>query len=103
MSTMVKENESPVMPVGMRTKGLTAGYLAPWPKDLPSPACASTDLDPECWFPSDLAEFRAAASVCASCRLADFCRQVASARGEYGVWGGILYEDGVPVDPAALG
>lgn len=97
---MTKTKEQiPGLEPGMKTKGITAGYAHPWPKGLPTPACADTGYDPDWWFPTDAATRRVAARICATeCALADLCRQVAATRGEYGVWGGVLFDNGHPIE-----
>lgn len=98
----------PGMGPGMNTKALTAGYVMPWPKDRPAdlliPACKNKEYDPEWWHPDlkDEATFNRAARVCREeCPLTSLCQTLATARGEYGVWGGVLHDKGKPVRGAA--
>lgn len=79
-----------------KTKAITAANSYPWPveKVLPDPVCASHD--PELWFPDDTDDYEEAKRLCGTCPLAALCRDVAATRGEYGVWGGVLYKNGRP-------
>ncbi len=77
----------------LTTKGVTVAYRHPTPTapDMPW-ACAG--IDPDQFFPEDEATLAAARRICAACPLQDVCRELGLARGESGVWGGLLLEDG---------
>lgn len=77
----------------LTTKGVTVAYRHPTPTapDMPW-ACAGAD--PDQFFPEDDATLALARDLCARCPLRDVCRQLGLARGESGVWGGLLLEDG---------
>jgi hypothetical protein len=77
----------------LTTKGVTVAYRHPTPTEPDLPwACAG--IDPDQFFPEDDATLAAARSICAGCPLRDVCRDLGLARGETGVWGGLLLEDG---------
>ena len=64
----------------------------------PQAACYGTDT-PETWFPRTAAEYRTATAVCATCPLRDGCYTIGVTRGESGVWGGELLDEGKPIPP----
>ena len=80
----------------LTTKGVTVAYRHPTPtSDMPW-ACAG--IDPDQFFPEDDATLAAARGICAGCPVRDVCRELGLARGETGVWGGLLLEDGKVLD-----
>jgi hypothetical protein len=81
----------------LTTKGVTVAYRHPTPTEPDMPwACA--DADPDQFFPEDEATLAIARGVCASCPVSDVCRELGLARGESGVWGGLLLDDGKVLD-----
>lgn len=94
----MKHQKNPDLLPGMRTKGITAGYAHPWPKGLPTPACAQPGYDPDWWHPTTEDTRGVAERICRTeCALTEFCATAARTRGEYGVWGGVLFNNGAPV------
>ncbi|HUQ00684.1 MAG TPA: WhiB family transcriptional regulator [Aeromicrobium sp.] len=81
----------------LTTKGVTVAYRHPTPTapDMPW-ACAG--IDPDQFFPEDDATLALARGICAACPVRDVCRELGLARGESGVWGGLLLEDGKVLD-----
>lgn len=82
----------------LMTKAYAAADLFPWPRGTEEVAvCASHD--PELWFPRDQYDYDEAVALCETCPLIDLCRAVAVARGEQGIWGGVLFDkDGRALD-----
>lgn len=80
----------------LRTKGVVAGHRYPWPRrHSVAPACAG-HAEPEQFFPTNEGELAAAKALCAGCGIRELCLAVALARGESGVWGGVLLDEGKP-------
>lgn len=79
----------------LTTKGATVAYRHPTPS-ITAWACA--DADPEQFFPEDDATLALARAICAECPVRDVCRALGIARGETGVWGGVLLADGRILD-----
>ena len=77
----------------LTTKGVTVAYRHPTPT-TPDMGWGCAGIDPEQFFPEDEATLAAAVRICADCPLQDVCRELGLARGESGVWGGLLLEDG---------
>ncbi len=77
----------------LTTKGVTVAYRHPTPT-APDLGWACAGIDPEQFFPEDEATLAEARRICARCPLQDVCRELGLARGESGVWGGLLLEDG---------
>lgn len=77
----------------LTTKGVTVAYRHPTPT-TPDLGWACAGLDPEQFFPEDDATLALARKVCAGCPLQDVCRSLGLSRGESGVWGGLLLDDG---------
>ena len=77
----------------LTTKGVTVAYRHPTPTS-PDMGWACAGIDPEQFFPEDEATLAAARQICADCPLQDVCRELGLARGESGVWGGLLLEGG---------
>lgn len=57
-----------------------------------TPACATAD--PNLFDPHSKAELAQATVICGSCPLATECLRVGFQRREWGVWGGVLLEEG---------
>lgn len=80
----------------LETRAGTAANRYPWPRaNTATPVCA--DHDPELWFPHDKDNYAEAVALCGRCPLVGLCREVAIARGETGVWGGVLFKGGRPL------
>jgi hypothetical protein len=77
----------------LTTKGVTVAYRHPTPT-APDMGWACSGIDPEQFFPEDEVTLAAARGICADCPLQDVCRELGLARGESGVWGGLLLENG---------
>jgi hypothetical protein len=84
------------------TQGVTAAYRYPTPR---SPAltwsCAGY-ADPDVFDPADEAAFAEAKAVCAGCEVRALCLALGLERGEWGVWGGVLLENGKPTEKVKL-
>lgn len=57
-----------------------------------APACATAD--PSLFDPHTESELAEAKAICGTCPLATECLSVAFQRREWGVWGGVLLEEG---------
>lgn len=57
-----------------------------------TPACAQAD--PNLFDPHTETELAAARDICAVCPIATECLSIGFKRGEWGVWGGVLLEEG---------
>lgn len=57
-----------------------------------TPACAQAD--PNLFDPHTESELAAARDICAVCPIAPECLSIGFKRGEWGVWGGVLLEEG---------
>ncbi|WP_183099933.1 WhiB family transcriptional regulator [Nocardioides pelophilus] len=78
------------------TKGVTIAFTAPTPQD-PTLAWACADHpDPDLFHPTDDADLAAARAICAGCPVRELCLELGLRRDEYGVWGGVLLENGQP-------
>lgn len=79
----------------LTTQSVAAADRYPWPqKRLPTPHCFEHG-NPDLWHPVSVHDdFSEAVEICEGCPLAALCREVAETRGEWGVWGGVLYEQG---------
>ncbi len=89
---MRTNNETSAQAV-LTTKGVTVAYSHPTPT-APELDWACAGLEPDQFFPEDDATLALARNVCAGCPLRDICRELGLARGESGVWGGLLLESG---------
>lgn len=81
----------------LNTKGLVIAHEHPTPRHETAWACADTP-DPEVFHPTDPATLAYAQTLCAPCPLRETCLELGLARGEWGVWGGVLLEGGVRLD-----
>lgn len=87
--------ESKIMATILTSKGVTVAYSNPMPA-AKEWACASSD--PDLFFPADDHTLAAAQRVCAACPLSALCLELAVARAETGVWGGVLLDRGKVLD-----
>lgn len=92
----------------LTTHGVTIAYEHPVPRipardvprgggpaqDGPAQEWACAGRDPDLFFPTDDAVLARAVAVCAGCALRELCLELALARSESGVWGGVLLQDG---------
>ncbi len=86
----------PVHEDRFETKGVTIAFTAPTPRD-PKLAWACADHpDPDLFHPTDDAGLAAARALCADCPVRALCLELGLRRDEYGVWGGVLLENGKP-------
>lgn len=83
---------------GFKTKALTVAHAHPTPRqpDL-GWGCAGHE-DPETFQPTSTEALAEAQVECAKCPATALCLSLGAARGEWGVWGGVLLENGKPVD-----
>lgn len=79
------------------TKGVTIAFTAPTPLD-PAITWACADFpDPDFFHPVDDAGLAAAQAFCAGCPVRELCLELGTRRDEFGVWGGVLLENGKPL------
>lgn len=82
----------------LNTKGVTIAYEHPTPRD---PAlewrCAGHE-NPDLFDPADEEALAVATEFCGGCMMRPTCLLLGLARGETGVWGGVLLEDGKVLD-----
>lgn len=98
----VNEKTSPHGEVVAATKGQRIAYKHPTPRRLDW-ACADHP-DPEMFHPTDAIELAEAKNVCDGCPARAACLRLGLDRDEWGVWGGVLLENGKPLDrPRAPG
>lgn len=80
------------------TKGVTVAYGHPTPR---RPAydwgCVGYD-NPAVFDPADADDLAEARSVCAACEMRELCLSLGVSRDEWGVWGGVLLENGKPIE-----
>ena len=84
------------------TQGVTAAYRHPTPR-IPTLTwrCAGY-ADPDVFDPADQAALAQAQAVCAGCEARAVCLALGLERGEWGVWGGVLLENGEPTEKVKL-
>jgi predicted dinucleotide-binding enzyme len=80
----------------LTTHGVVAAFAHPTPRHL-ADGWACADADPDLFFPDDDTALAAAQAVCRTCTFRDACLGLGTARGESGVWGGVLLVDGAPI------
>lgn len=82
----------------LNTKGVTVAYEHPTPRVATSQWRCAGHEDPELFDPSDDETLAAARSFCDGCEAKGLCLLLGTSRDEWGVWGGVLLENGRPVD-----
>lgn len=80
------------------TKGVTIAFTAPTPHEPGLVWACADHPDPELFHPTDEVELAAAQAVCATCPARAVCLDLGLRRDEYGVWGGVLLENGKPLE-----
>lgn len=85
------------MTESLDTWGVTIAYAHPTPH-APGLAWGCVGLDPEVFDPVDETALAEALAVCAGCDAITTCLALGVARREWGVWGGVLLENGKPID-----
>jgi WhiB family redox-sensing transcriptional regulator len=78
------------------TKGVTIAFTAPTPHDPTLSWACADHPDPELFHPTDDESLAAAQAFCADCPVRELCLDLGRARDEFGVWGGVLLENGKP-------
>jgi hypothetical protein len=78
----------------LTTKGVTVAFAHPTPREIQW-RCA--DADPELFDPTDDDVLAEAQDFCRGCVTRSLCLDLGVRRGEWGVWGGVLLEDGKPL------
>lgn len=78
------------------TKGITVAYQHPTPKGA-AWACADHD-DAELFDPVDPDALAEALVVCGGCGVRALCLELGVRRSEWGVWGGVLLENGKRIE-----
>lgn len=78
-------------------RALTVANEHPTPRD-PSIIWACAGADPELFFPTTRERYEEALTYCCRCAAAPICGELGVNRREYGIWGGQLLGDGVPVE-----
>lgn len=86
------------MTESLDTWGVTVAYGHPTPR-LPAVSwgCVGYD-DPDVFDPADEAGLAEAQAVCAGCGVRTLCLSLGVDRREWGVWGGVLLENGKPIE-----
>jgi hypothetical protein len=80
------------------TKGVTVAYGHPTPR-RPAYHWGCVDYDnPAVFDPADDDDLAEARSVCATCEVRTLCLTLGVNRDEWGVWGGVLLENGKPIE-----
>ena len=80
------------------TKGVTVAFGHPTPRRAAYDwGCVDYD-NPGVFDPADDDDLAEALSVCASCEVQDLCLALGTNRDEWGVWGGVLLEQGKPIE-----
>lgn len=79
----------------LTTKGVTVAFAHPTPREIQW-RCA--DADPEIFDPTDDETLAEAQVFCGACVTRTLCLDLGVRRGEWGVWGGVLLEDGKPIE-----
>ena len=78
------------------TKGVTVAYANPTPR-TDAWKCAGYE-NPDVFDPSDDDALAEAQAVCGGCAVRALCFDLGVSRDEWGVWGGVLLEDGSPIE-----
>ncbi len=82
----------------LNTKGVTVAFRHPTPRQPTLRwSCEGYD-DPEVFDPADERALAEAQAVCGNCAVRALCLDLGLGRDEWGVWGGVLLENGKPVD-----
>jgi hypothetical protein len=89
--------ETQIMTKILTSHGATAAFGHPTPF-VPAQEWACAGADPDTFFPEDEVTLARALALCEVCPLTAMCRDLALARKESGVWGGILLEAGKTLD-----
>ena len=80
------------------THGVTVAYRYPTPRS-PALTWSCADYDhPGVFDPIDQDDLAEAQAVCAGCGVRALCLALGVDRGEWGVWGGVLLENGKPIE-----
>lgn len=80
------------------TKGVTIAFTAPTPHDPTLVWACADHPDPDLFHPTDDARLAAAQALCATCPVRALCLELGLRRDEYGVWGGVLLDNGRPLE-----
>lgn len=81
---------------GFKTKGLIAALKHPTPRKKSLKWRCAGHPEPDLFHPTDEEALAEAVAFCAGCPVRALCGDLGRARGEYGVWGGVLLEGGRP-------
>jgi len=82
----------------LNTKGVTVAYEHPTPRDPDVGWGCADHATPEIFDPDDDDMLAEALSVCGGCAARLLCLDLGLRRAEWGVWGGVLLEDGKPIE-----
>lgn len=85
---------------GPQTGAVLIANTHPLPRLATGWACAENGVDPDVFDPTDPATLREALSWCAACPLREQCFEIGSSTRGWGVWGGVLLENGKPAGVA---
>jgi len=80
----------------LETKGVTIAFASPTPLDPALTWACADHPEPELFHPVDDAALAAAQALCAACPVRELCLDLGR-RDEFGVWGGVLLENGRPL------
>lgn len=79
------------------TKGVTVAFSHPTPQVAPGAwSCADSD-EPDLFAPTSDDALARALEFCGTCAVRDLCLELGTSRDEWGVWGGVLLENGKPL------
>ncbi len=95
--TVARQRSESAVASTLSTHAVKVAYDHPTPS-VPAQEWACAGGDPELFFPADDATLARAAGVCGGCALRQACLDLAVARNESGVWGGVLLADGKALD-----
>lgn len=83
---------------GLDTKGVTVAYGHPTPRSEALEWRCQGYHNPDVFDPRDDDALAEAQQVCAGCEVRELCFALGVSRDEWGVWGGVLLENGSPID-----
>jgi hypothetical protein len=82
---------------GLDTKGVTVAYRHPTPRSEALVWRCQGHDNPEVFDPCDDDALAEAREVCGGCDVREICLALGVSRDEWGVWGGVLLENGTPI------
>jgi WhiB family redox-sensing transcriptional regulator len=83
---------------GLDTKGVTVAYAYPTPRSEAHVWRCEGYENPAVFDPRDEDALAEAQALCADCDVRALCLALGVSRDEWGVWGGVLLENGTPIE-----